>query len=455
MRELIIDSFAGGGGASTGIEEALGLTVDVAINHDLEAVEMHKANHLETRHYCENIWDVDPVEATGGKPVGLMWASPDCTHFSRAKGGKPVEKKIRGLAWVVVKWAKAVRPRVIILENVAEFQEWGPLTKANQPDPQRKGKTFGLFVNRLRGMGYQVQWRELCAADYGAPTIRKRLFLIARCDGQPIVWPEPTHGPDCGLFGLKPYRTAAECIDWSIPCPSIFERQKPLAENTLRRIARGIEKYVIKNPNPFILGIDHQSNPSAVWPIESPLRTVTMENRFALVAPTLAKYHGQKANEVRGQAMNQPLRTQDTSNRFALVSAFLTKFYGTNIGSDLRQPVPTITGQGQHIGQVQAFLIKYYGCGCGQMMTEPMHTVTSKDRMGLVMVAGQQYQIADIGLRMLTPRELARAQGFPDSYILTGTKSSQVARIGNSVCPAMAEALVRANVTIKKIEQVA
>lgn len=476
MRELIVDNFAGGGGASQGIEQALGRAVDIAINHDEATIEMHKANHPGTFHYCEDIFSVDPRQATQGRPVGLAWFSPDCTHFSRAKGGKPVKKETRGLAWVVIRWASQVRPRVIILENVTEFQTWGPLTIENRPCPKRKGKTFKLWVNRLRGMGYEVQWRELVAADYGAPTIRKRLFLIARCDEQPIVWPQPMYGP-----GLKPYRTAAECIDFSIPCPSIFERKRPLAENTLRRIARGIQKFVIGAQEPFVL-VNNTGNPPTG--INQPLKTITSGGHHALIAPSLSKYHGPKSEtEVRGSRCDEPVKTLDTQNRFALVSAFLskyytgvtgsklsnpaptvtaidhsalvaahlTKFYGTNIGSDMNEPVPTVTASGQHIGQVRAFLVKYYSTNIGQNLKGPMHTITSKHRLGLVTVAGQQYQIADIGLRMLTPRELARAQGFRDDYILTGTKTKQVAQIGNSVCPAVAEAVVRSNVKLQEI----
>ena len=486
MWELIIDCFAGGGGTSQGIEDA-GFIIDHAINHDPDAIEMHLANHPATKHWCENIWKVKPLEVTRGQPVGLAWFSPDCTHFSRAKGGKPVKKQIRGLAWVVVRWASQVKPRIIILENVAEFQTWGPLTEDNKPCPKRKGKTFNLWLNRLRGLGYKVEWRELSAADYGTPTIRKRMFLIARCDGQPIIWPAPTHGPAGERFGLKPYRTAAECIDWSIACPSIFERKRPLAEHTLRRIAKGIRKFVIEAKEPFIVRTGHYSNITGGGDtfrgqgLNKPLGTICSINDKALVMPALIKYHGQKANEVRGQRVDEPLRTLDTSNRFGLVSAqlvgidhkssnskcsypadkplntitkenrfalvsgFLTKFYGTAIGSDMRQPAPTITGQGQHLGEVRAFLIKYYNTNIGSWLKNPMHTITSKDRLGLVTVSGQEYQIADIGLRMLSPRELARAQGFPDSYILTGSKSNQVAKIGNSVCPPMAKALVKAN----------
>jgi DNA (cytosine-5)-methyltransferase 1 len=435
MEKMLIDSFAGAGGVSLGIKLALGISVHVAINHDPEALAMHWMNHPSSRHLCENMWDVDPAEAVGGKPVGLAWFSPDCTHHSKAKGGKPVKKEIRGLAWVVIKWVRSVRPRVIILENVEEFQDWGPLDENNRPCVKRKGKTFDLFIRSLRRYGYAVEWKELTACDYGIPTTRKRLFLIARCDGRPIVWPEPTHGP-----GLKPYRTAAECIDWSLPCPSIFltksdvkkmglNCRRPLAEETMKRIAKGVMRYVINADDPFI--------------VPTKCRT---DNRSVLIAPFLSQYHGITGNEDRCYSVKNPILTIDTSNRYAIVSSFLTKFYSTNIGSDLREPMPTITASGQHIGQVMAFLLKYYGTNIGSSLNKPMHTVTTKDRFGLVMVEGTPYQIADIGLRMLTPRELARAMGFPDDYILTGSKTNQVAKIGNAVPPGMAKAIVGANV---------
>lgn len=395
--ELIVDNFAGGGGASTGIELATGRSVDIAINHDPAAIAMHCANHPSSKHYCENVWDVDPVEACAGRPVGLAWFSPDCKHFSKAKGGKPVEKAIRGLAWVAIRWAKLVRPRVIILENVEEFTTWGPLI-GNRPDPTRKGQTFRRFVHALKRYGYRVAWNELRACDYGAPTIRKRFFLIARCDGLPIVWPEPTHGDPSTLFVasgiLHPWRTAAEIIDWTIPCQSIYDRKKPLCENTMRRIARGLRKFVLEHPQPYIVD-DH-------------------------IAPFLIQYHTeQSGKEVRGQALDKPLMTADSSNRYGLVTALL---------------------------------IKYYGQGEGQSLREPLHTITAKDRFGLVIVRGEPYQIIDIGLRMLTPRELFRAQGFPEDYIIDRDadgkhypKSAQVARCGNAVPPPFAEALVRAN----------
>jgi DNA (cytosine-5)-methyltransferase 1 len=473
--ELVIDNFAGGGGASLGIERAVGRAIDLAINHDREALAMHLANHPHTRHLCEDVWHVDPVEACGGRPVGLAWFSPDCKHFSRAKGGKPVEKRIRGLAWVVVRWAKTVRPRVICLENVREFQEWGPLTAENLPDPGRKGLTFRRWVGCLRNLGYAVEWRVLNAADFGAPTHRRRLFIVARCDGRPICWPQPTHGP-----GRKAYRTAAECIDWSIPCPSIFDRKRPLAEKTMRRIALGLKRFVLENPRPFIVtcnhageefrgqsigqpmctltgardahgivvphivGIDHQgSGDRAVWAADRPLGTVTAEARHALVAAWMVKHYG----GVVGHELDRPVGTVTAKDHHGLAAVHLSKFYGTNVGSDPGEPLPTITGGGQHIAAVYAFLVKYFGTAVGQAVSEPLHTATGHDRFGLVVVRinGEPYVLADVGLRMLTPRELARAQGFPDSYVLTGSKSSQVARIGNSVPPVMAERLAEVN----------
>jgi DNA (cytosine-5)-methyltransferase 1 len=415
--ELIVDSFAGGGGASLGIAWALGRGPDIAINHDSDAIRMHEANHPSTEHVLENVWRTDLLKLTKGRSVGLLWASPDCKHFSRSKGGKPVEKSIRSLAWIVCRWADQVRPRMIALENVREFADWGPLvprwictecgwkgtegqavlmrvrrkcpscdskrikqTAELIPCPDRKGVTFKRFVGRLRNLGYHVEWRNLDAADFGAPTHRKRLFLIARCDGQPIEWPEPTHAnpsklDSMPLFGrLKPYRTAAECIDWTIPCPSIFGRPRPLAEKTMRRIALGIKRYVIDSSKPFIVQTSHTGTGKGC------------QNQIVV------------AN---------------------LVYSFLVKYFGTAIGSSLVDPTPTSTG---------------------------------KDRFGLVtvVVKSEPYVIVDIGMRMLTPRELARAQGFPDTYVLTGTKTSQVARIGNSVCPQVAAAIVKANCLVDR-----
>lgn len=557
--EIVVDNFAGGGGASTGIKMAIGRDVDIAINHDPAAIAMHKANHPFTEHYNESVWDIDPVTATGGRPVGLCWFSPDCKHFSKAKGGRPVDKNIRGLAWVALKWAATVRPRVIMLENVEEFKTWGPLL-GDRPDPDQKGRTFNCFVNALRRHGYQVDWRELRACDYGAPTIRKRFFLIARCDGRPIVWPDPTHGDPASnqvkAGVLKPWHTAAECIDWSIPCPSIFERKKPLAENTLRRIAKGLQKFVIDNPQPFIVQVNHggdnfrgadfdkpfptvtakhgfglvtpyvtqicqngfagdnrssdidrplstvctknehmlitpyiaanQFN-NAGGAADQPLHTILTGNHHYLVAPNLIQYHGEQSEkEVRGQALQRPLMVVDASNRYGLVAASLVKHYGGNYqgaGAGVDKPLPTITtvdhnaivtsnliqlnksseqniekpfntitAGGWHFGEVRAFLLKYYGQGGGQKLDEPLHTITTKDRFGLITIAGQDYQIVDIGMRMLTPRELFRAQGFPDTYIIEHDylerpypKTAQVARCGNAVPPQLPAALVLAN----------
>ncbi len=324
-RELVVDCFAGGGGTSLGIEMA-GLNVDIAINHDVEAIIMHQANHPGTKHLCENVWKIDPVIATAGRPVALAWFSPDCTHFSKAKGGKPVKKQIRGLAWVAVKWARAVRPRVIILENVEEFKTWGPTVKRKVPlrqmhfdammpknyrfidfpDPAKKGRTFNLWTNCLRGLGYEIQWRELVAADYGAPTLRKRLFIIARCDGEAIVWPNPTHSDKPEKTKLQPYRTAAECINWSLSCPSIFERKKPLAENTLRRIARGIQKFVVDAKEPFIV-TNTTANPPAG--VDMPLKTVTTGNHHFLVSPVITKIGQTGGNSDRISSPAEPLRT--------------------------------------------------------------------------------------------------------------------------------------------------
>ncbi|MCO7127788.1 DNA cytosine methyltransferase [Sporolactobacillus shoreicorticis] len=435
FREIIVDNFAGGGGASTGIELATGLNVDIAINHDPDAIAMHKANHPETKHYCESVWDVDPKKACEGRPVGLCWLSPDCKHFSKAKGGKPVSKNIRGLAWIAIKWAISVKPRVIMLENVEEFKTWGPLmfNSKNQwvPDPSKKGMTFKSFVKALRSLGYQVDYKELRACDYGAPTSRKRFFLVARRDGKPITWPEATHADPRELtvqVGIKkPWRTAAEVIDWSVPCKSIFKRKKPLVENTMIRIAKGIEKFIINNPEPFVIKDDR------------------------VMASFISQYHSYDS-EARGQTLDRPLLTVDTSNRYALTCAFLTKFYKTGIGSDIRQPMPTITARAQHIGAVQAFLVKYYGQSVGQAMTDPLGTVTSHDRFGLVQIYGEPYKIIDVGMRMLQPRELFDAQGFPHNYVIdhdfegkTYTKSKQVARCGNAVPPQFVEALVRSN----------
>ncbi|HDL8463082.1 TPA: DNA cytosine methyltransferase [Yersinia enterocolitica] len=621
MKEIIVDNFAGGGGASTGIEMATGRSVDIAINHDENAIAMHTTNHPDTLHYCESVFDIDPVAATAGRPVGLAWFSPDCRHFSKAKGSKPVKKEIRGLAWVVVRWALAKKPRVVMLENVEEFKTWGPLITAEDgtehPDPARAGETFAAFVamlttgidaehpalqeccevlgidinsidaNRLQsGLGYIVDHKELRASDYGAPTIRKRFFMVMRCDGLPVMWPEPTHG-DPKLLEVqsghrKPWRTAAECIDWSIPCPSIFERKKPLAENTLKRIARGIQRFVIDNPMPFIVKCNHTSSKTSydcfrgqaldqplqtitkthgyavvtphitkfrsgatgqecdeplptitagssarpggnghalgmveaklapfiarigqtgfggdrmAYEAEKPLTTITSKAEHLLVAPIIAREFGNSVGHVVDEPsgtitasgggksrlvsaflakhfggnytgsdadLNQPARTVTMVDHHALVTSNLIKLRGTcKDGQQVTQPMPTITAGGLHIGEVRAFLLKYYGNEKeGVSLNDPLHTVTTNDRFGLVTVEGIDYQIVDIGMRMLQPHELYAAQGFPSWYIIdrdyTGTKyakDKQVARCGNAVPPPFAEALVRANLPEMCIER--
>ncbi|EKB25925.1 DNA cytosine methyltransferase [Aeromonas dhakensis] len=536
FNEIVVDNFAGGGGASTGIEMALGRSPEIAINHDPDAISMHTVNHPTTEHYCESVWDIVPRDVVAGRPVGLVWLSPDCKHFSKAKGSTPVSKKIRGLAWVTLRWAATVRPRVIMLENVEEFQTWGPLlidAEGNaRPDPAKKGRTFNSFINALRRQGYKVEWRELRACDYGTPTIRKRLFLIARRDGAPIVWPKPTHGDPASAAvkagKLLPWPTAADVIDWSIPCPSIFERKRPLAENTLRRIAKGLERFVINVAEPFIVKCNHTSTRTVYdcfrgQGINEPLQTVTATPGFAVVQPTLAPFITEFANasHQRNMPADEPLRTicaQVKGGHFALVApviarqfgnsvgqsvedplgtvmvkadksqlvtAFLAKHYTGVVGAELTQPLPTVTtvdhnalvtshlvklrgtcqhGQpvtepmptvtagGLHIGEVRAFLLKYYGTDSTIPCSEPLHTVTTRDRFGLVTVRGEDYQIVDIGMRMLEPHELFAAQGFPADYVIdhdaTGkkfTKTAQVARCGNAVCPPLAAALVRAN----------
>lgn len=419
--ELVIDLFAGGGGASTGIEQAIGRAVDIAINHDPEAVSLHQANHPQTAHYVSDVFEVEPLAVTQGRPVALMWASPDCKHFSKAKGGKPVSKRVRGLAWVVVKWAKLVRPRVICLENVEEFQTWGPLLEDGRPCPERRGSSFRRWVAQLAGAGYAVEWRELRAYHYGAPTTRKRLYLIARCDGNPIVWPDPTHDDPASLAVRQgkrlPWRTAAECIDWSLPCPSIFERARPLAENTMRRIARGVMRYVVNTSAPFIAPVAHAGTVGAGG------------QKRALVAAFLAKHYG--GNETPGTSMHAPMDTITTQDHHALV---------------------TVRAGGDHRADVHALLVKYYGSDQDPRLGAPLHTITTRDRFGLVTVHGERAAISDIGMRMLAPRELYRAQGFPDSYRIDMgadgralTQRAQVRMCGNSVCPPLARALVAVN----------
>ena len=467
LDELIVDNFAGGGGASTGIEAALNRPVDIAINHDPDAIAMHTINHPHTKHYCESVWDINPREVTNGQPVGLAWFSPDCKHFSKAKGATPVNKEIRGLAWVAMRWAATVKPRIIMLENVEEFKTWGPVIDG-KPCPARKGKTFKSFKRQLKGLGYEVDHRNLIASDFGAPTIRKRFFLIARCDGQPIVWPTPTHGNPARLdfkkSGLKKWKTAADIIDWSIPTPSIFARKKPLAENTLRRIARGIQRYVIDNPKPFIVRIGQQGfgGDGMQYGTDQPLTTITTKAEHCLVMPHITKHFGGNYTGP-GSTIDDPFHTVTAVDHNALVTTNLIHLRNNCDARSVDEPLPTLTAGGGHVGEVRAFLIKYYGNEKeGVSLREPLHTVTAQDRFGLITVRGEQYQIVDIGMRMLEPHELFAAQGFPRDYIIDRDaqgnpipKYKQVARCGNSVCPALAEALVRANYNAQEIRKAA
>lgn len=536
LDEIIVDNFAGGGGASTGIELAAGRPVTIAINHDPDAILMHQTNHPYTEHYQASVWDINPREVCRGRMVGLAWFSPDCKHFSKAKGGKPVDKNIRGLAWIVLRWAGSVKPRVIILENVEEFQTWGPVRKG-KPVKSKSGETFQRWKTQLQDLGYEIEHKELRACDYGAPTIRKRFFLIARCDGKPIVWPEPTHGDsnseDVKNGTLKPWRTAADCIDFDLPCPSIFERKKPLAVNTQRRIARGLDKFVIKEHNPYLISNKAPyimcNNANNVGKgISSPVPTITIGNRnylispylsqlnhsgenirgqsitqtiptitakhgFAYIAPSLIQYHSETAKgEVRGQKLHEPILTVDGSNRYGLQIPFLTKYYSgaeqsfschspihtittkdrmsvcTNYLTILRhnmdcrsvqEPLNTITTSGAHFANTRVYIRKYSaGCSFGywskvrELLNKYTEWELADDEILIFNIKGVEYYISDIGLRMLQPKELYRAQGFPDDYIIdhdyTGMsypKSKQVARCGNAVPPAFAKALVEAN----------
>jgi len=481
----VVDYFAGGGGASTGLAQGLGRSPDVAINHNDIALALHAANHPETDHIHDDVWHVEPVRLTKGRPVLLLWGSPDCRHFSKAKGGKPVAKKIRGLAWVLHRFAAMIRPAIFMMENVEEMADWGPLVAARDPatgrvmkvdgtvaapgervprheqlqmpDRRRKSETFLHFVRGLERKGYVVEWRVLRACDYGAPTSRRRLFLVARRDGLPIVWPEPTHGDPRSLAvqagRLRPWRTAAECIDWSIPCPSIFGRKKPLADATLRRIAKGVMRYVVEAGDAaFVLCLTHGARDES---INEPLRTITAAHRGerGLVAAFLAKHYG----GVVGQPLDKPLGTVTAVDHHSVVAAHLVRLKGTcQDGQGLGAPVGSIQAQGQHWGLVHAFLVTYYGQGVATPLDEPLETITSKPRFGLVTIRGEEYEIVDIGFRMLQPHELFAAQGFPADYqheqvVLDGqvvrlTKAQQVAACGNSVPPPVVAALVRANV---------
>ena len=434
MNDLIIDCFAGGGGASVGIEEALGRKVDIAINHDPQAIKMHKVNHPTTKHLTEDIFNVDLEKYVKGRDVSLMWASPDCTSHSKAKGGQPRNSGLRILPWAVHKHASIVKPRVIIMENVEEIQDWGALDENGYPIPERKGEEYQRFVNAMKSLGYDFDCRELVAADYGAPTSRKRWYAVLRNDGKKIVFPRQTHSKD-GYFYEK-WKECGDYIDWSDLGKSIFDRPKPLAEATQRRIAFGIKKYIIDNPEPYIV-----------------------KNKDAVAF--MIQYHGeQKYGDSRGQLLTEPLKTIDTSNRYGLVTAFITKFYKTGIGQSLSEPIHTITTSAGHFGVVSAFLVKYYGQGCGQVMNEPLGTITTKDRFGLVtvLIGGEPYLIRDIHLRMLKPEELKVLQGFPEDYIIDRDIDwnpypikDQVARIGNSVVPIMAREIVSANCGYLKV----
>lgn len=544
MMGLIVDNFAGGGGASTGIEAALNRAIDIAINHDEQAIRMHEVNHPATMHIRNNIWQIDPREVTKGRHVDLAWFSPDCKHFSKAKGGKPREKSIRDLAWVVVLWAQRAAPDVILLENVEEFRTWGPLCNDGFPIKERAGETFDQWCRAIRRAGYKLQFRELRACDYGAPTIRKRFFMVARRDGKPIVWPAQTHGkpgsPEVLSGKRLPWRTAADIIDWSIPCPSIFERKKPLAEKTLRRIAHGIMKFVVNNPTPFIVPTansapfisyaqqgggnrsiedphhticanskDHNTVVAAHitkfrsgaigHPADEPLATVTANSfikrpggsaplgvvaafmqkfaqngqgydpaeplhtvmagapRHAVICAHIEQANGGPRNDnLAGREADTPLSTIATAgSQQRLVTSNLVKLRGTCAhGQPVEAPLHTISAGGTHMAEVRAFLVKYYGNERdGHGLDSPLGTVTVQDRFGLVTVTieGEEWVIVDIGMRMLAPRELFNAQGFPPDYIIDRdasgapiTKTAQVAKCGNSVCPPIAEALVRA-----------
>ncbi|EDB6034150.1 DNA cytosine methyltransferase [Salmonella enterica subsp. enterica serovar Enteritidis] len=554
--EIIVDNFAGGGGASTGIEMAIGRSVDIAINHDPNAVAMHATNHPNTLHYCESVFTVKSKIVTAGRPVALAWYSPDCRHFSKAKGAKPVEKSIRGLAWIELRWGLEVKPRVMMLENVGEFRTWGPLLAGEmRPDPERVGETFKAFVGMLttgispehpaltecceflnisldsedatrlvNGLGYTVEYRELRACDYGAPTIRKRFFMVARCDGQPVVWPEPTHGDpksEAVKSGrLKPWRTAAECIDWSIPTPSIFERKKPLAENTLRRIARGIQRFVIDSEKPyivpFIVKCNHTSSKSEYkcfrgQGLPEPLQTITKKHGYAVAVPHLTKFrtgatgqnvtapaptitagsstrpggnghalgivetaltpflagNGGSEYQAKPRPLDKPAHTVTTGNHHAILASHLVKLRGTcRDGQRVDESMPTVTAGGLHVGNIETSLaVDEYDEERAQQVLAFLRKYCGEDCTGLVNIGGVIYHIVDIGMRMLQPRELYRAQGFPDWYVIEHdfrgvkyAKDKQVARCGNAVPPQFAEALVRANLPelcVQKSEEAA
>ena len=517
--EIIVDNFAGGGGASSGIELALGRIVNASINHDPAAILMHKTNHPYTEHYQASVWDINPREVCRGRPVALAWFSPDCKHFSKAKGAALVDKHIRGLAWITLRWAGTVRPRVIILENVEEFQTWGPVRKG-KPVKKLAGTTFQKFIKQLRDLKYRVEWKELVAADYGAPTTRKRFVLIARCDGRPICWPEPTHAPrdsEAVKSGkLLPWRSAAEIIDWYLPCPSIFDTKaevkekyglsavRPLASNTMRRIIRGVDKFTIKSGTPFLVpsGYGERAGQAPrVHDTKEPLPTVVGSGKHAICAPSLIQYHTEQSENVRASGLGGPINTVDASNRYGLTCANLVEYYTGGRPLDVKDPMHTVTSHDRE-ALVAAHVVKFKGDNLGSSPADPVQTVTAstgrdrscgggtfavckvhlvkirpedngnlqhwpeirtllnqycgyhlaEDEILLLEIFGAVYYIADIGLRMLSPRELYNAMGFPPDYIIDRDylgrpypKNEQVARCGNAVCPPMAAAVVRAN----------
>ena len=532
MEGLIIDCFAGGGGASVGIEMALGRQVDIAVNHDPEAIRMHAVNHPNTIHLTEDIFRVDLQKYVKGRKVALMWASPDCTSHSKAKGGKPREKGLRILPWAVYKHAKAILPDVIIMENVEEIQQWGPLDADGHPIKERRGEDYKKFITAMKSLGYVFDCRELVAADYGAPTTRKRWYAVFRRDGRDIVWSEQTHSKG-GADGLKPWEPIWKYLDLNDFGKSIFGRKKPLAENTMRRIARGLEKFVFNSTEPFIAQathniiapfieksyggnykgsgsgvgeplhtittVDHnhlvtpliapymfRNNTGAPGSnVKDPMLTITTGGHHGLISPILIQYHSETTKGgVRGQQVTEPVQTIDTSNRYGLVMSYLTKFYKSGSGQSLYEPIHTITTSAGHFGTVSVlamdwkalqeagvdeetaqkctwvsqFIMEYYGAGTGQSLTDPLHTIVTKDRFALITVLGNEYVILDIFLRMLNPEELKRGQGFPEDYIIDRDYNwkpypiaKQVARIGNSVVPIMAQKLVESNCPYLKV----
>jgi len=474
--EIVVDNFAGGGGASSGVERAIGRSPDIAVNHDEDAIAMHLANHPTCTHYRENVWQVDPVAACQGRPVGLAWFSPDCKHFSKAKGSTPKSQKVRGLAWSAVRWAQTVRPRIVCLENVEEFKDWGPLDKkTGLANKAKAGQTFRAFVRKLERLGYKVEWRLLKASDYGAPTSRRRFFLVARCDGRPIHWPEPTHGPGRAL----PHRTAGECMDWSVECPSIFDRDRKHAEKTLARIARGIRKFVLTD-KPYIVpqgdalvasylvhrsngerpvkvdedGTVHAAQAPRVYDINEPLGTIMAQGqKHALVTAMLIKHNGgnNDASGSSGQSLDKPCDSITSRDSKSLATVTLAKLDSDELRKRAKQ--------------VRAFLVRYNGKGEPETLDKPLGTLTTRDRYGLVTVEidGETYAIVDIGMRMLTAPELFRCQGFDPSYDIHATsvrgepltKTAQVKLVGNSVAPPIATAIVRAQFKTAHVEKTA